>query len=598
MRTIRGRSDVVWVLVLVGAVVLAGAGCPKRVGPTANFTASATTGFAPVTIQFTDTSDAGTSPITAWSWDFDNDGTPDSTNQSPAYTFTLAGLYTVSLTVTTDVGSDTRAALGYVDIDPGVGPTASFNVFPTTGVAPLEVEFEDTSSRGTHPILEWQWDCDTDGTVDAPTQNTVFTFTAPGTYRATLAVITAADSDLVTGPPGNIVVSAPVGPTAAFDADPRKGTVPLEVQFTDYSLAGTSPIAEWNWDFDGDGNPDSGNTNPVHVFNAPGLYSITLGVATGVGSDSHTEPNYITAVDEPGTIWQQRTPHAAWNGRSAHTVVVNEEAGEMWLMGGYDNPTYYGDVWHSSDGVTWTQFTTVGAMWTPRYYHTSVFFKGKVWVMGGYDGVIPGPKDVWSSSDGVHWTLEQANAPWAPRAAHSSVVFNNRMWVIGGVETSTFNDVWSSPDGINWTQETAGAPWAARFAHMSVVHQGQMWVMGGWVSGGAINDVWSSPDGINWTPVLGTAPWPARIGAAAVAFNNEIWLMGGTDSAVPTTTYHRDVWRSPNGLNWTSSTLTAAWAGRAIFPGVTFDFRLWVIGGTDTNPPAVVYDDVWCSPGY
>ena len=598
MRTIRGRSDVAWVFVLVGAVVLAGAGCPKRVGPTANFTASATTGFAPVTIQFTDTSAAGTSPITAWSWDFDNDGTPDSTNQNPAYTFTLAGLYTVSLTVTTDVGSDTRAALGYVDIDPGVGPTASFNVSHTTGVAPLEVEFEDTSSRGTHSILEWQWDCDTDGTVDALTQNTVFNFTAPGTYRATLTVITAAGSDLVTGPPGNIVVSAPVGPSAAFGADPRKGTVPLEVQFADYSLAGTSPIAEWDWDFDGDGNPDSGDPNPVHVFNTPGLHGVMLTVATDVGSDSHTEPNYITVVDEPGAIWQQRTPHAAWNARYGHSVVVIEEAGEMWLMGGFDNPGLYGDVWHSSDGATWTQFTTAAPMWTPRYYHTSVFFKGKAWVMGGYDGSTSGAKDVWSSSNGVNWTLEQANAPWAPRTVHTSVVFKGKVWVLGGMTTVPMNDVWSSTDGINWTPETVSAGWAARMAHASVVHQDLIWVLGGRDILGPYDDVWSSPDGINWTPVLTGAPWGPREAPAVTVLNNAIWLMGGTNSQAVPTPYHRDLWSSPDGLNWTLSPVVPGWSGRAAFPGVTFDFRLWAIGGTDTTLPSPNFDDVWCSPGY
>jgi len=509
MRTIGGRSDIVWVFVLLGAVVVAGTGCPKRVGPTADFTASATTGFAPATIQFTDTSDPGTSPITSWSWDFDNDGTPDSTNQNPVYTFTQAGLYSVSLTVITDVGSHTMAALGYVDIDPGVGPTASFKVSHTTGVAPLEV------------------------------------------------------------------------------------------QFTDYSLAGTSPIVAWDWDFDGDGNPDSGDPNPAHVFNTPGLHSVTLTVTTDVGSDSHTEINYITVVEEPGAIWQQRTAHAAWNARYGHSIIVHEEAGQMWLMGGFDNASLYGDVWHSSDGATWIQFATAGSMWTARYYHTSVFFKGKAWVMGGYDGSTSGATDVWSSSNGVNWTPEQANAPWAPRFAHASVVFKDKMWVLGGSTTTPMNDVWSSPDGINWTPETLGAGWSARMVHASVVLNDKIWVLGGRDIAGPYDDVWSSPDGINWTPVLTGAPWGPRESLAVTVLNNEIWLMGGADSqTTPMPTYYRDVWSSPDGINWTPSPVVPGWLGRAVFPGLAFDFRLWAIGGTDTNPPSPIFDDVWCSSGY
>ena len=595
MRTIRGRFDLAWVSILIAAVVVAGVGCPERVGPTADFTASATTGFAPVTIQFTDTSGPGTSTISAWSWHFDNDGIPDSTSRNPAHTFTLADLYTISLTVTTDVGSDTKTAIGYLDIDPGVPPSASFNVSHTTGVAPLEVDFEDASDRGTHPIVEWQWDCDTDGTVDAFTQDTAFTFTAPGTYRATLVVITDAGSDFATGPPGDIVVSAPVGPTAAFGADPLKGNVPLEVQFTDYSLHGTSPITDWDWDFDGDGNPDSTISSPLHVYNTPGTYSVTLTVTTDVSSDAHTEPSYITVLDAPGPLWQRQAQNAAWHPRYGHTVVVNEEAGEMWLMGGYDSVTRYNDVWYSSDGATWGQISPAGPMWSQRYYHSSVFFQGKAWVMGGEDGSLSLPNDVWSSANGAQWTLELASAPWPGRAAHASVVFDDRIWILGGAAAPSLNDVWSSPDGINWNQETAAAPWSARHGHMAVAHQGQIWVMGGYAAGSGLDDVWSSPDGINWSPVLTGASWGPRYGAAAASFNNEIWLMGGTDFALPSMGYYRDVWHSQDGLTWASSTLTAPWAARAGMPGVAFDYRLWVIGGIDGSG---VYDDVWCSPGY
>jgi PKD repeat protein len=64
----------------------------------ADFTADKISGEPPLTVQFSDTS-AIDEPITSWAWDFDNDGTIDSTEQHPTYTYNEKGLYSVNLTV-------------------------------------------------------------------------------------------------------------------------------------------------------------------------------------------------------------------------------------------------------------------------------------------------------------------------------------------------------------------------------------------------------------------------------------------------------------------------------------------------------------------
>ena len=75
-----------------------------NVAPTAKFEASSTEGTAPLTVKFTDGSEGNP---TSWSWDFNNDNIPDSTEQSPTYTY-AAGQYTASLTVSNQqCGSDT-----------------------------------------------------------------------------------------------------------------------------------------------------------------------------------------------------------------------------------------------------------------------------------------------------------------------------------------------------------------------------------------------------------------------------------------------------------------------------------------------------------
>lgn len=84
------------------------------VAPTANFTATPTSGPAPLTVQFTDSSVAGTSPITGWAWNF-GDG-KSSTSPSPAHTFMAEGTYTVQLTVTSAVGSDVESKANLVTV--------------------------------------------------------------------------------------------------------------------------------------------------------------------------------------------------------------------------------------------------------------------------------------------------------------------------------------------------------------------------------------------------------------------------------------------------------------------------------------------------
>lgn len=71
---------------------------PPPVGPTASFTATPTSGTAPLTVTFTDTSTPGSNPITGWAWDFGDSTT--STLQNPTHTYTTGGTYTVTLVVT------------------------------------------------------------------------------------------------------------------------------------------------------------------------------------------------------------------------------------------------------------------------------------------------------------------------------------------------------------------------------------------------------------------------------------------------------------------------------------------------------------------
>lgn len=172
----------------------------------------------------------------------------------------------------------------------------------------------------------------------------------------------------------------------------------------------------------------------------------------------------------------------------AHGAVVHD--GKVWIMGGYTNSGFKGDVWYSSNGIQWTEATS--SAWPARAGLAAVAFDEKIWVMGGQDVNYNTYNDVWYSTDGVNWTQATASAPWNTRSSLSCVVYNNEMWITGGRNSSTvFNDVWHSSDGVNWTQQTASAAWDSRSSHTSLVYNGFLWIMGGSdASNSKCNDVW------------------------------------------------------------------------------------------------------------
>ncbi len=165
-----------------------------------------------------------------------------------------------------------------------VAPTAAFTATPTSGTSPLNVQFTDTSTGGP---TAWSWAFGDGGSSLA--QHPSHTYTAPGTYTATLMVGNANGSTIATT---TITVTSGGGgtaPTAAFTATPPAGVAPLNVQFTDTSAG--SPTA-WSWAF-GDGGTSTAQ-HPSHVYAVPGSYTATLMVGNANGSTVTTTTITVT----------------------------------------------------------------------------------------------------------------------------------------------------------------------------------------------------------------------------------------------------------------------------------------------------------------
>jgi len=266
---------------------------PAPVAPTAAFTSDTQGGTAPLAVKFTDQS-TGTAPLT-YTWDFTNDGVNDSTLQSPSFTYSAPGTYSVKLTVKNAAGSNAAIKTSYIIVTAvPVPPVAAFTSNKQTGTAPLTVAFTDQST-GTSPI-SYNWDFNNDGVNDSTSRNPSFTYSDAGTYTVRLTTTNAVGSDTAIKT-GYIIVSPVIAPTAAFTSDKQEGNAPLNVKFTDQST-GSAPLT-YTWDFNNDGVNDSSIQSPSYTYSSPGTYSVKLTVKNTAGSNTVLKTGYITITAAP-----------------------------------------------------------------------------------------------------------------------------------------------------------------------------------------------------------------------------------------------------------------------------------------------------------
>ncbi|QEC49121.1 DNRLRE domain-containing protein [Baekduia soli] len=105
---------------------------PPPTGPTASFTATPTSGTAPLVVQFTDTS---TGSPTTHAWNF-GDGTPVDTTANPQHTYSTPGTYDVTLSVSNANGSDSVTQSGLITV--ASGSTSGQTTFTDVADAPVK----------------------------------------------------------------------------------------------------------------------------------------------------------------------------------------------------------------------------------------------------------------------------------------------------------------------------------------------------------------------------------------------------------------------------------------------------------------------------
>jgi large repetitive protein len=267
--------------------------------PIANFNVDNNKIYTNETMAFDDLS---TGDITDWSWDFGDGGT--STEQSPSHTYTDAGSYTVTLTVTGPAGSDILIKEDFVTVS--YKPLkADFSADATNVNTTDTINFLDKSSGD---ITSWIWDFGDGSTSDE--HNPRHQYNETGIYTVSLIVLGPAGSDTIVHKGYISVLQEPL--TTNFSADKRSVYPKQVINFNDNSVG---DITSWLWDF-GDGSA-SNEQNPRHAYSFIGVYTISLTVTGRTRSETITKEHYISVIQpEEGTILWEFT---AGNTRKIYT---------------------------------------------------------------------------------------------------------------------------------------------------------------------------------------------------------------------------------------------------------------------------------------
>lgn len=269
--------------------------------PTASFTLSPTSGTAPLFVQVDSSASSdsdGTIVSRSWDW---GDGSTDDVGVTAGHTYTSAGSYTITLTVTDDDGA-TGVATKVVTVSAAPPanqpPSAAFAASPTSGTIPFSVAVDasgSTDADGTIASYAWDWG---DGTPGDSGVTATHVYNVAGSYTLTLTVT---DDDAATDTATvQITASDPpnVPPVASFTVTPASGTRPLAVDVdASASLDTDGSIASYLWEW-GDGTADGSSVTASHTFTVAGVYEIRLTVTDDDG-ETDTTTQTVTVNDPP-----------------------------------------------------------------------------------------------------------------------------------------------------------------------------------------------------------------------------------------------------------------------------------------------------------
>jgi PKD repeat protein len=249
-----------------------------------NITSNVTTGIVPVAVQF----NGSGSNVTGYYWMFGDGNT--STEQNPVYTYTSSGRYTINFSTVNGVNWTNWTNLSYyITANVVPAPVSDFTSNVTSGLFPLTVQFNDTSSGN---ATSWNW-LFGDGGYSTE-RNVTHTYWSGGNYTVSLNTANAGGSNISTKTNYISVYNTTI---SGFTANSTFGVAPYTIKFN--VTAPKDNATSWNWSF-GDGTWQNGTTqNGTHTYTVAGTYTVTEYANNPYATNSTTITDYITIIVKP-----------------------------------------------------------------------------------------------------------------------------------------------------------------------------------------------------------------------------------------------------------------------------------------------------------
>ena len=227
----------------------------------AEFSANVTNGYAPLSVNFNDMSSG---EIISWNWSFGDQ--TFSSEPFPSHLYTNPGTYSVTLSILGPSGTDKKTRIEYIKVEP-----------PIEDNVPLKREEEDTIGKNEpkNEVLQ-----NGEITPENTTENPLL----KENNEHLLEESTNEKNDSVE----EIIQPLMSDLKADFSYSDPVGLLPLKIIFTDIS---TGPVKYWLWEF-GDGT-SSAAKSPVHIYQKPGTFNITLTVKNDIFSDTLTKNGLV-----------------------------------------------------------------------------------------------------------------------------------------------------------------------------------------------------------------------------------------------------------------------------------------------------------------
>ncbi len=249
-----------------------------------------TMGCAVLEVQFLDNS---TNDPTAWAWSFPGGSPSTSTDQDPLVSYSSAGTYDVSLTVTNAQGSNTITLSDYIVVEDI--PIADF----TSSQSGLSFDFINNSADAT----SYSWDFG-DGNTSS-LENPSHSYSAEGIYTVVLTATNNCGSSTASAEYDLFTL-----PVANFEANQTGDCVPVIVDFNDLS---SDNVSARQWTFEG-GNPStSTEASPTVEYTVAGTYDVRLVVSNPAGSDTETKVSLVVVDDVPNASFNTQANLLSYN---------------------------------------------------------------------------------------------------------------------------------------------------------------------------------------------------------------------------------------------------------------------------------------------